>query len=85
MTALIIANPSTEMPILSGIEATREIRVMEDQNPALKKAYIVALTGLAANNDRHDAFVAGVNSFMVKPAKFAELEKMWIEHLSKKN
>ena len=72
------------MPVLSGTEATREIRSLENLDSTFKKSYIIALTGLAANNDRHDAFAAGVDAFMVKPAKFTELERMWTEFLSKR-
>ena len=61
---------------MSGIESTREIRRFEGLNDADgKKSLIVALTGLAAVSDQRAAFVAGVDSFMVKPVNFRELEK----------
>lgn len=65
--------------MLSGIESTREIRRLERANPAAKRAYIVALTGLAAENDRRDAFEAGVDAFMVKPVNFKVLQGMMDE------
>lgn len=65
------------MPVLSGIESTREIRNLESALPHLHpRAYIIALTGLAAQSDRRDAFSAGVDAFMVKPVNFRELQKM---------
>lgn len=65
------------MPILSGIESTREIRLLESTLPHLyPRTYIIALTGLAAQSDRRDAFSAGVDAFMVKPVNFRELQKM---------
>jgi signal transduction histidine kinase/DNA-binding response OmpR family regulator len=66
-----------EMPILSGTESTREIRALEAREPEkYRRAFIVALTGLAAGNDRREAFEAGVDAFMVKPVKFRELEEV---------
>ncbi|KAF8454415.1 hypothetical protein BGX38DRAFT_1268012 [Terfezia claveryi] len=71
-----------QMPILSGTETTREIRSLEQCDPAFKRAYIIAFTGLAAATDRQDAFLAGVDAFMVKPAMFGALERMWIDHMN---
>ncbi|KAF8456865.1 hypothetical protein BDZ91DRAFT_852480 [Kalaharituber pfeilii] len=73
-----------QMPVLSGTECTREIRRLEARDAAFKRAYIVALTGLAAASDRHEAFTAGVDAFVVKPAKFGELERMWGEFLGRR-
>ena len=70
------------MPVLSGTETTREIRSLERCDPVFKRAYIIAFTGLAAATDRQDAFLAGVDAFVVKPAKFGALERMWIDHLN---
>jgi CheY-like chemotaxis protein len=65
------------MPVLSGIESTREIRQLEKdrREKGLKgrAAFIVALTGLAAESDRREAFGAGVDEFMVKPVNFGVL------------
>ena len=70
------------MPIMSGIESTREIRKYEEEQAQnglpIRKSYIVALTGLAAASDQRDAFAAGVDCFMVKPVNFKELEKMLV-------
>jgi len=70
------------MPVLSGTETTREIRSLEQCDTAFKKAYIIAFTGLAAAADRQDAFLAGVDGFVVKPAKFGALERMWVDHMN---
>lgn len=70
------------MPILSGIESTREIRILENNNPEIfKRSFIVALTGLAASSERRDAFDAGIDAFMVKPVNFKELERLLEEHV----
>src|SRR5690606_33191260 len=78
------ANSGIEMPILSGIESTREIRALESKFPDdHKRTFIIALTGLAAGSDRREAFNAGVDAFMVKPVSFKDLEKILDEHVRK--
>jgi DNA-binding response OmpR family regulator len=70
------------MPVMSGIEATREIRALERRRAGKHKpAFIIALTGLAAGSDREEAFNAGVDAFMVKPVSFKDLEKMLKQHV----
>jgi signal transduction histidine kinase/CheY-like chemotaxis protein len=68
-----------EMPIMSGIESTREIRKYEEGRA--DKSFVVALTGLAAISDQKEAYAAGIDSFMVKPVNFRELEKTLTEGL----
>lgn len=46
------------MPVMDGLEATRQIRAVEKEH-ALKKAYIVACTGLSAPIDRKKAAQVG--------------------------
>ncbi|KAF2746805.1 hypothetical protein M011DRAFT_477651 [Sporormia fimetaria CBS 119925] len=66
-----------QMPVMSGIGATQEIRALESAFPeTYKRAFIIALTGLAAGSDRTEAFEAGVDAFMVKPVSFKDLEKL---------
>ena len=63
------------------MEATRKIREMERARGG-PKSFVVVLTGLAGNNDRREAFEAGVDAFMVKPVNFKVLrgflEKEWL-------
>ncbi|KAI5800454.1 hypothetical protein FPQ18DRAFT_315086 [Pyronema domesticum] len=68
-----------QMPIMSGIESTREIRKYEEGRA--DKSFVVALTGLAAISDQKEAYAAGIDSFMVKPVNFRELEKTLTEGL----
>jgi CheY-like chemotaxis protein len=68
------------MPVMDGLEATREIRKLEKERitefgeaAAPPPALIIALTGLANGRDQVDAFASGVNLFMTKPTKFKEI------------
>lgn len=63
------------MPVMNGIESTREIRKLERER-GQKPAMIIALTGLASANIRQEAFSNGINLFLTKPVHFNELRKI---------
>jgi two-component system sensor histidine kinase/response regulator len=52
-----------QMPVMDGLEATRQIRA----NPALCKIHIIAMTANAGIEDRDRCFAAGMNNFITKP------------------
>ena len=70
------------MPIMTGFEATRAIRAIEEirrttaRTGEFKPALIIALTGLASGRDQSDAFTSGVDLFMTKPVSFKEVGKL---------
>ena len=75
------------MPVMSGFEATRVIRDLESQsNGRMKRSFIIALTGLAGEEDLHDARIAGVDVFLTKPVMFSlvdqEVEK-WRQRIAR--
>ena len=61
------------MPEMDGLEATRQIRVYERDN-ALAPVTIIALTGLASSEAQQEAHASGVNLFLIKPVRLADLE-----------
>ncbi len=68
--ALVLMDVS--MPILSGLEATQEIRQIDD----VCKKPIIALTAHAMEGDEAKCLAAGCNAFATKPIRFAELNAL---------
>lgn len=64
------------MPIMDGLTSTRTIRKFEKEHN-LPRAHIVALTGLASAQDQQDAQDAGVDMYLVKPVKFADVKRIF--------
>jgi len=60
------------MPVMDGFRATQAIRAFEKEN-GLKSIPVIALTGHALKNDRVDCLAAGMDDFLSKPVKHAEL------------
>jgi CheY-like chemotaxis protein len=63
------------MPVMDGLESTRRIRAYEREHK-MKKAVVVALTGLASADAQQDALDAGVDFYLAKPVRFADLKKL---------
>ncbi|MDO5571876.1 MAG: transporter substrate-binding domain-containing protein [Bacteroidales bacterium] len=59
-----------KMPIMNGLEATKEIRTFDMITP------IIALTANAFDSDKKMALEAGCNAFIAKPIKKEELQKI---------
>ncbi|KAF3000842.1 hypothetical protein E8E13_007013 [Curvularia kusanoi] len=64
------------MPIMDGLASTRNIRRFEKEHN-LPRSHIVALTGLASAQDQQDAQDAGVDMYLVKPVKFADIKRVF--------
>ena len=60
-----------QMPVLDGLQATRQIRT----DPDLQKTPIIALTALAMSGDREKCIEAGMNAYLSKPVNIEELKK----------
>jgi signal transduction histidine kinase/DNA-binding response OmpR family regulator len=72
-----------QMPIQDGFEATRAIRERE-RSEGLTPVPIVALTANAVKGDRERCLAAGMNDYLPKPFKPAEMLAMIQRHLGSK-
>lgn len=61
------------MPVMDGLEATRQIRAHEIRN-GLPKTTIIALTGVADAEIQQEASASGINLFLIKPLRLVDLE-----------
>lgn len=63
------------MPIMNGLDATRQIRA----DASLQHVPIIGLTALAMSDDREQCLAAGMNDHLSKPIQMQELAQI-IEH-----
>lgn len=61
-----------QMPVMDGVEAARRIREFESQN-VKSHAYIIALTADAMSGDRERCLDAGMDNYLSKPIRRADL------------
>lgn len=62
------------MPVMDGLEATRQIRAFERDNK-LSRVSVLALTGLASDRTHKEAFESGVDVFLTKPVRLQTLRE----------
>lgn len=63
------------MPIMDGLESTRNIRIFE-QKQGLAPVAIIALTGLASAESQQEAFASGVDHFLTKPVRLRDIDRL---------
>lgn len=61
-----------KLPKLDGFEVLRQVRA----NPATRRVPIVALTSSAEERDLIETYANEINSYITKPAAFAEFQKV---------
>jgi CheY-like chemotaxis protein len=60
------------MPVMNGIEAARAIRSLDHENASSR---ILAMTGMAFQEDRENCLAAGMNEVITKPFEINDLRK----------
>jgi len=65
-----------QMPEWDGISSTQKIREYETNNAIEKPVFIVAVTANTFSEDKQKCFDAGMNDFISKPFKMAQLRKI---------
>ena len=68
--ALILMD--VQLPVLSGLDATREIK----KDPALNRIPVIALTAKAMKGDRETLLTSGFDDYMAKPVEQALLKNL---------
>ena len=63
------------MPVMDGLEATRQIRARERQD-GLPRMPVVAMTANAMGSDRNDCLIAGMDECIAKPVRRQELQRL---------
>jgi CheY-like chemotaxis protein len=66
-----------KMPVMDGLDATREIRAFEKKSGVEIPAYIVALTASEVLDSRNVCMEAGMDEFMEKPIKEPLLRELF--------
>ena len=64
-----------QMPVMDGIQATRQIREYENRNK-LKKSVIIAVTAHTKVGEKQNLLDAGMNFYLSKPFKNSDLTDM---------
>jgi two-component system, sensor histidine kinase and response regulator len=68
-----LALMDVQMPVMDGLAATKAIRESEALHPGRRRLPIMALTAYAMRGDRERCLAAGMDDYLTKPVKPAEL------------
>ncbi|WP_129600155.1 ATP-binding protein [Anaerophilus nitritogenes] len=69
-----------QMPIMNGVQASKEIRKLEKNN---KKTPIIAITAFALHGDKEKFLEKGIDEYISKPIHLKKLETMIFDMLRK--
>ena len=81
-TAYSLVIMDLQMPLMGGLEATREIRKMESGILISPDIPIIAMTANATQQDKKNCLNAGMNDFISKPVTMPTLQELinkWVK------
>ncbi len=70
-----------QMPVMNGHDATKEIRRLEEEMAGRKHTPIIALTANAMRGDMERCFAVGMDAYLSKPFKSADLMNVLKEYI----
>jgi two-component system, sensor histidine kinase and response regulator len=65
-----------QMPEMDGLEAVAAIRHMEESQESRRRTPVIALTAHAMKGDRERCMAAGMDGYLTKPLRPAELDEI---------
>lgn len=68
-----------QMPVMDGYESTKLLR--KDEDEAVKKVLVIAMTASAIQGDREKCLESGMNDYLAKPVRVHVLKKKLEEYL----
>ena len=68
------------MPVMDGLESSRQIRAFEMSLKSQNHVPIIALTGVAQAEVRRDAIGSGMNMFLTKPVRLNQIATVIGDH-----
>jgi CheY-like chemotaxis protein/HPt (histidine-containing phosphotransfer) domain-containing protein len=82
-----VALMDVQMPVMDGLEATRQIRAREQREKQsgarARHLYVVAMTANAMAEDRDECLNAGMDDYVPKPVRRGDLEEALKRYLSR--
>ncbi|TVQ67606.1 MAG: PAS domain S-box protein [Balneolaceae bacterium] len=72
-----------QMPQMDGLEATRKIRKLEEQDGGVTRTPVIALTAAALREDRDQCLAAGMDDVLTKPIDTARLRLILTDYCKK--
>lgn len=64
------------MPVMDGMEASRQIRSFEKETNSSHRVFMIALSASAVSEIKEECIESGMDDFMEKPFKESELRKI---------
>lgn len=68
------------MPVMDGLESSRQIRAFENSLESHVQVPIIALTGVAQAEIQCDAIQSGMNLFLTKPVRLYKIAGVIEDH-----